>query len=92
MWSFGFRTCVEHKVERLPLQLFALGHKTGRDSFRPDAGGYVGGCGGVESGADVIIATLAAVGYICAGPHASIGGQGGIDGIVLGLDAAESNQ
>ena len=78
-------------MERWPLQLFALAYKGGRNSFRSHAGGYVGGCGGVESGADVIIATLAVVGYICAGPHASIGGQGGMDGIVLGLDAAESN-
>ena len=65
---------------------------TGRDSFRPHAAGYIGGSGGVESGAELIIADRAAVGYLCVVPHASIGGQGGFDGLVLGLDAAESNQ
>ena len=65
---------------------------TGRHSFRPHAAGYIGGGGRVESGAELIIADRAAVAYLCAVPHASIGGQGGIDGLVLGLDAAESNQ
>ncbi len=47
--------------------------KTGRDSFRPHAAGYIGGRGGVKSGVELIIAALAAVGYVCAVPHASIG-------------------
>ena len=46
---------------------------TGRDSFRPHAAGYIGGRGRVESGAELIIAAIAAVGYLYVVPHASIG-------------------
>ncbi len=47
---------------------------------------------GVDSVVELAIANWAAVGYLGAGPQASIGRQGGFDGFVLGLDAAESNQ